>query len=326
MQLSYDIQMLILGAVLTLLGGIIGYFFRYLLDRYKYESRRNQDWEDKRLDDKLVRGASMKEMRELNYTLSAIDIEEHAALADVILRGNAGNDALNYTLGTIKIEDRAALAAVVLSGNADHAELVSPEAVAFVEEWTAADAAASVAAADTEYEQIIESEERDEAIVAAVINNEEFDEMIAGDIAVAVDLADDATSVTLADEECKKIDGNEVPVSPSEMIGGVAQAFRVLRYGLLCGLITGISTSFLLFLQSIIPFTPYDHIDLEFYSGYCFSIPLVTAVLGTLVGGILALIIDSKRILLIYVSVSALVIGTIAALIGLNLLLSWKGI
>ena len=104
------------------------------------------------------------------------------------------------------------------------------------------------------------------------------------------------------------------------------QAFKVLRYGLLGGLITWISTMFLLFLQSIILIGPTDPLDLEFYTSYCFSVPLAAALLGTLVGGILALVIDSKKILLIYVSVSALVIGTIAALIGLNLLLSWKGI
>jgi hypothetical protein len=102
--------------------------------------------------------------------------------------------------------------------------------------------------------------------------------------------------------------------------------FRVLRFGLLCGLITGMSTLFLLFLQSIILIGPSDPMDLEFYTGYCFSIPLAAALAGTLVGGGLALIIDSRRKLWLYVSVSALVIGTIAALIGLNLLLSWKGI
>ena len=104
------------------------------------------------------------------------------------------------------------------------------------------------------------------------------------------------------------------------------RVFNVQRYGLMCGLITGTSTLFLLFLQSIILITPSDPIDLEFYIGYCFSVPLVATLLGTMVGAMLALIIDSREKLLIYVSVSALVIGIIASLIGLNLLLSWKGV
>lgn len=66
--------------------------------------------------------------------------------------------------------------------------------------------------------------------------------------------------------------------------------------------------------------------DLEFYAGYCFRVPLAAAVLSTLVGGSLAFIIDSRKKLLLYISFSALVIGTIAALIGLNLLFAWKGI
>jgi uncharacterized integral membrane protein len=102
--------------------------------------------------------------------------------------------------------------------------------------------------------------------------------------------------------------------------------FKVLRYGLLCGLITGISTLFLLFLLSSFLIGPTDPIDIEFYSGYCFRVPLAAAMLGTVVGAILALIIDSREKLLINISVSALVIGIIASLIGLNLLLSWKGI
>ena len=271
-------------------------------------------------------GASLKEMRGLNYSLSLIDIEDRAALAEVILRGDAGNEALNYTLGAIKIEDRAALAAIVLSGYADRAELVSTEALAFVEEWTAAANAASVAATDTEFEEIIEAEERDEAIVAAVINSEELDEIFAGDIAVAVDTADDATSVRAADKERKQIDGDDVPISPGGMSGGVAQAFRVLRFGLLCGLITWISTMFLLFLLSIILISQSDPVDLDFYTGYCISVPFAAALSGALVGGVLVLVTDSRRLLMIYISVSALVIATIAALIGLNLLLTWKGI
>ena len=103
-------------------------------------------------------------------------------------------------------------------------------------------------------------------------------------------------------------------------------AFNVLKFGLLCGFITGTSTLFLSFLQSIILITPTDPIDQEFYIGYCFSVPLVATLFGTVVGAVLALIIDSREKLLIYVSVSALMIGMIASLIGLNLLLSWKGI
>ena len=102
--------------------------------------------------------------------------------------------------------------------------------------------------------------------------------------------------------------------------------FKAIRFGLLCGLITVTSTLFLLILLSIVLIGPTDPIDLEFYSGYCFWVPLAAALLGTVVGAILALIIDSRGKLMIYVSVSALVIGIIASLIGLNLLLSWKGI
>lgn len=103
-------------------------------------------------------------------------------------------------------------------------------------------------------------------------------------------------------------------------------ALHVLRYGLLCGLMTGASSIFLLILQSIFLITQYDPMDQEFYTSYCFYVPLVATLLGTLVGAILAIFIDSRNKLLVYISVTALVIGTIASLIGLDSLLSWKGI
>ena len=103
-------------------------------------------------------------------------------------------------------------------------------------------------------------------------------------------------------------------------------AVNVIRYGLLCGLMTGASSAFLLILQSIFLITQYDPMDPEFYTGYCFNVPMVATLLGTIGGAILAIIIDSRNKLLVYISVTALVIGTIASLIGLNFLLTWKGI
>jgi len=104
------------------------------------------------------------------------------------------------------------------------------------------------------------------------------------------------------------------------------KVFDVLRLGLLCGLITVMSTLILLILLSIMLIGPTDPIDLEFYKGYCFSVPLAAALLGTVAGAAWALIIDSGEKLLISISVTALAIGIIASLICLNLLLSWKGI
>jgi len=91
-------------------------------------------------------------------------------------------------------------------------------------------------------------------------------------------------------------------------------AFKVLRYGLMSGLITGASTLFLLFLLSILLITQYDPIDPEFYIGYCFRVPLVASLLGTMVGAILALITKSRKKLLKYISITAMVIGIIASL------------
>jgi len=103
-------------------------------------------------------------------------------------------------------------------------------------------------------------------------------------------------------------------------------ALHVLKYALLCGLMTGSSAIFLLFLQSIILIHPQDPLDREFYTGYCFFVPMVATFLGCMVGTILALLINSRRKLLTYISISALVIGMVASLIGLNSLLIWKGI
>lgn len=77
-------------------------------------------------------------------------------------------------------------------------------------------------------------------------------------------------------------------------------AFKGLKFGLLCGFFTGTSTLFLLFLQSIILIRPSDPMELEFYAGYCFRVPLAAAVLGTLVGGSLAFIIDSRKNIALY--------------------------
>jgi len=100
----------------------------------------------------------------------------------------------------------------------------------------------------------------------------------------------------------------------------------VIRFGFLGGLFTGSTTIFLLLIQSIILISPTDPIDLDFYTGYCFIAPAVATLLGTTVGSMLALFIEQREKLMIYVSISALVIATITSLIGLNLLLEWKGI
>lgn len=103
-------------------------------------------------------------------------------------------------------------------------------------------------------------------------------------------------------------------------------ALHVLKYGLLCGVMTGISAIVLLFLQSIILIHPINPLELEFYTGYFCNKPWISALLGTLVGAGLALIIDSRKKLIVYISLSALVIGMIVSLIGLNTLLAEIGL
>jgi hypothetical protein len=103
-------------------------------------------------------------------------------------------------------------------------------------------------------------------------------------------------------------------------------ALHVLKYALLCGVMTGSSAIFLLFLQSIILFYPTEPLELEFYTDYFCSKPWISALLGTLVGAGLALIIDSTKKLIAYISLSALVIGMIVSLMGLNSLLAEIGL
>ena len=59
MPLSYDAQLLILGAflgaVLAFVFGLIGYWFKHWLDRREYERRRKQEQEDKRLEERGAR-------------------------------------------------------------------------------------------------------------------------------------------------------------------------------------------------------------------------------------------------------------------------------
>ena len=55
MPLSYDAQLLILGAflgaVLAFVFGLIGYWFKHRLDKQEYERRRKQEQAEKRFDE-----------------------------------------------------------------------------------------------------------------------------------------------------------------------------------------------------------------------------------------------------------------------------------
>jgi hypothetical protein len=80
MQLSFEAQLQILAAVLSVFGGVIGYLIKARIDNREYERRRRievefyialykeirkLELEDRSLNDKLVRRANLEEIRKI---------------------------------------------------------------------------------------------------------------------------------------------------------------------------------------------------------------------------------------------------------------------